>query len=189
MCEHDAQPAFQTGSDAWWSDALREATAEPAPSTIRHVPGKVRKRVVDLLLVALDAAVTSSELKLPQQQQMEAHRWMWALPSMLLAAPSDPRGAEGEDDDPEAGGASSQANLLEVLRVRLKQAQEADWRPLMEQHLRRLERLRRRAARQASDPRPDADETEEQREHQWAKHVVAKVKGGLPSDCCEIGHR
>ena len=178
LCEQSEEDAQQARNEAWWSAALHEATAEPAPSTIRHVPGKVKGRVNDLMLRALDAAVTSTEQQQPHQQQLEAHRWLWTLPSMLLAAPSHPCGGEAEDDDPEASGPKSQVKLLEVLRDRLKRAQEEDWKPLIEAHLRRLERLRRRAARQASDPRPVADETEEQREQRWAKHIIAKTKGG-----------
>ena len=173
--EEPAEVAAEAEADRWWASKLLEAIAEPAPPTMRQVPAKAKRRVLDLLLRALDEAVTATELEQDEDAQLEAHRRLWLMPSLLPAAPSDPAGARAEqeeDDDFKGQGAT-----LAVLRRCLKRAQEGDWESLLDAHLRRLERARRRAARQSSDTVQHAED-EEAQQKQWTKRVIAKAKGG-----------
>ena len=111
-------------------------------------------RKIVQLMQALEEVVASMEQQHSPRAQLDAHRWLWVLPALLLVAPCDPAGGDHDDDDPDAStGFRGQAALMDVFRNRLKHAQEEDWEPLLEAHQRRLERNRRRAARTTSSCR------------------------------------
>ena len=121
----DPEQREHAGDEAWWAEALREATSEPAPPTLKIVPSRVKQRIKDLMLEALNVAVLSTEQQEPEADQLAKYRWLWVLPSLLLAkVPVEER---AEDTETESTGQRGQSRILQVVKERCRLVQEGEW--------------------------------------------------------------
>ena len=159
------------GEDGTVDDLLQLFTSRPAPPTLRHPPAKLAQRVQDQAVLAMQAAVEATERGLPEEEQLRAHRWLWAMPGILLAAPTKKTqaGEEGTEEPAEA--------VTHLVRRRLQHAEQGNWEVLLRDAVARQAEDARHAATApapAQGARPDAAEDRAA----WARRVVSKVKGG-----------
>ena len=147
------------------ADLLEDLTAKPRPRTLQWCARSLRPRVASLLEQAIAEAVLSSQTAPGTAWELQAHRWAWLLPSLLLRAPVE--------SDPATSGTT--AAITQMVRRRVQQAEASQWLALLEEA---LEDDSAAAAAATAAPAPQAPVRERAAELKRAQAAVTKARAG-----------
>ena len=158
-------PAAPEADAAALEVLLEQYCAEPAPRTMQWCSRQLRGRVASQLTAAIAAAVVATQLSPGTKHELEAHRWAWAMPSLLLRA-AENTGTEGSEKT---------AATTQMVRRRLQLAESSQWLELLEDALRDREEQADRTSQEAPRQGPAGEGAARLRE---AQASVSKARSG-----------
>ena len=156
---------------------LEEWCSEPAPRTLPYVPRNLRQRVSWLLQSQLDEAIAAAKRAIAGTRDdkwdaLQAHRRLWALPSLLLRAP-----IEGEEAKQGFAGALPRQRIIQA---RVQQMELGNWSLLLYEAL--LERDQQ-ASHRRLQPR---QLTQQEEEHRRFGMAARKARGGCLRSAAQL---